>query len=231
MGIDDRLLAQPDSSDPDQSSMSEEEKEEADDELDDLEEDEIEEGQRAGQLAALQNLARRQSLLNAESGDEPEADSDKKTSLASSAKEFAALASNPEKAAVKEALSSIKKGSCSTVTGKLLKISWTNLLDSFGTSLIYIDLHLWANKFFGDRIFSNPGEEMIPEPMAKSMSKKDLAKKAKIFGTVETLGCVCLNLGCLVLVLITTTMIYFLVNPLDLAWATLKDLITKFSPF
>ena len=47
-------------------------------------------------------------------------------------------------------------------TAKLLKSAWINLLDTFGLTLIYINIHVLARKILGGKIFCALGEEWVP---------------------------------------------------------------------
>lgn len=59
---------------------------------------------------------------------------------------------------VTAALAPARKG-----TSALLKASWENLIETFGLTLIWIDIHVFLNMVFGDKLFCNLGEEWIPE--------------------------------------------------------------------
>ncbi len=60
--------------------------------------------------------------------------------------------------AITAALAPAKKA----VSG-LLKASWENLIDSFGLTLIWIDIHVFLNMVLGKKLFCDLGEEWIPE--------------------------------------------------------------------
>lgn len=66
------------------------------------------------------------------------------------------------------ALSPIKKA-----TSGLLKWAWGNLIVSFGTTLLWIDAHVFLNMVVGKESFCDLGEEWIPEkPGAPGAAKK-----------------------------------------------------------
>jgi len=50
----------------------------------------------------------------------------------------------------------------STATAKFLKQSWLNLIDSFGGTLIYINIHVLGNRILGKKLFCDLGEEWLP---------------------------------------------------------------------
>lgn len=59
---------------------------------------------------------------------------------------------------VTAALAPARKG-----TSALLKAAWENLITTWGFSLFWIDIHVFLNMVFGDKLFCNLGEEWIPE--------------------------------------------------------------------
>ncbi len=66
------------------------------------------------------------------------------------------------------ALSPIKKA-----TSGLLKWAWGNLIVSFGTTLLWIDIHVFCNMVMGKKLFCDLGEEWIPEkPVIPGAGKK-----------------------------------------------------------
>jgi hypothetical protein len=53
-----------------------------------------------------------------------------------------------------------------------LKASWENLIDSFGLTLIWIDIHYIASFVFGKDLFCDLGEEWIPAKIGVASSDK-----------------------------------------------------------
>jgi hypothetical protein len=60
--------------------------------------------------------------------------------------------------AVEAALAPMRKG-----LNNLLKSAWENLIESFGLTLLWIDIHVFLNMVLGDKLFCNLGEEWIPD--------------------------------------------------------------------
>ncbi|MEI6529543.1 MAG: hypothetical protein WCN88_04065 [Candidatus Falkowbacteria bacterium] len=56
------------------------------------------------------------------------------------------------------ALAPARKG-----TSALLKAAWENLIETFGLTLIWIDIHVFLNLVLGDKLFCKLGEEWIPD--------------------------------------------------------------------
>jgi hypothetical protein len=119
----------------------------------------------------------------------------------------------------------------------LLKAAWENLIDTFGLTLFWIDIHVFGNKVFGKNLFCDLGEEWLPEKpgfiggddkAADGVAKKAVEGVTKTVGLVETMGCCCLNLGCLFLILGVLSIIalisnYF-ANPFAALGQILKDI-------
>jgi len=70
--------------------------------------------------------------------------------------------------AVDAALSPARKA-----ISNLLQSAWENLIDSFGATLIWIDIHVFLNMVMGKKLFCDLGEEWIPEkPNIPGAAKK-----------------------------------------------------------
>lgn len=110
-------------------------------------------------------------------------------------------------------------------TDEMLKFAWENLIDSFGLTLIWIDIHVFLNKVFGPKVFRDVGEEWLPDSVKKiAGSNKSAAGLLKI---VEGSGIGCLNLGCLFLIIFIATLISIIASilngDLSLIWALFKE--------
>lgn len=117
-------------------------------------------------------------------------------------------------------------------TSKLLQQAWLNLIDSFGLTLIWINIHVFLKQIFGEKFFCKLGSEWLPETpspaagagaagggpagMAESAAGKEAEKS---FETVETMGLCCLDFGCLLLILtvfiVAGAVIKVVSNPLE----------------
>jgi len=55
----------------------------------------------------------------------------------------------------------------------LLKAAWENLIETFGLTLFWIDIHVFLNMVLGKKLFCDLGEEWIPEkPAIPGAAKK-----------------------------------------------------------
>jgi len=63
-------------------------------------------------------------------------------------------------------------------TSWLLKAAWLNLIDSFGLTLIYINLHVFLRWVLSDKLFCKLGEEWLPKQITLVAGEAgELAKK------------------------------------------------------
>ena len=86
------------------------------------------------------------------------------------------------------------------VTDNLRKGAWTNLITSWGLTLLYIDLHFFLNKVVGEKFFGPLGEEWVP-PKIKRAAGAQVDKVGGLIKISETMGCALLNLLALAIVI------------------------------
>lgn len=106
----------------------------------------------------------------------------------------------------------IRKG-----TSKLLQQAWLNLADSFGLTLLWIDIHVWLGSIFGHKFFCKLGQEWLDNNIVSA--ENEYAKsQGKTLGTVEPMVLVGCNLGCffilLVVIMIVAMIVGVITNPL-----------------
>lgn len=78
-------------------------------------------------------------------------------------------------------------------TSKLLQQAWINLIDSFGLTLIWINIHVFLRLVLGEKLFCKLGEEWIPKQI--SGAGGEAGKMAnKSIGIVEVMGLAFLDL-------------------------------------
>jgi len=124
----------------------------------------------------------------------------------------------------------VQKGS-----GRLLKLSWINLIDSFGLTYIYIVIHYIAAYFTPiSNLFCKFGEEWIPETAKKEMGAEKAKRLSKKLELIEVAGCALIGLILLLLIflilVIIGLLVYVISNPIeaikDIGLKTLKKLLT-----
>lgn len=98
-----------------------------------------------------------------------------------------------------------------TMTDGLLKGAWTNLLPSWGLTLLWIDIHVFLNKVLGPSAFRDLGEEWIPANI-KKLGQEKSKEAASMLRLSESAGCGCLNLGCLFIVIAILSVISLIVS-------------------
>lgn len=118
-------------------------------------------------------------------------------------------------------------------TDKMLQFAWTNLIDSFGLTLIWIDIHVFLNNVLGPKVFCDLGDEWIPAEAKKVIGNSDHGDKSLALAEeVEKMGCGCLNLGCLLLliaVLLQFSLIATaLAKPFEALWELTKVALASF---
>jgi hypothetical protein len=98
-------------------------------------------------------------------------------------------------------------------TSLLLKNAWLNIIDSFGLTLIYINLHVFGNSVFGKKIFCDLGEEWIPSSARSKLGSETVKNKIKAFGLLEKILLILADLIVLIILLALVTFIIWIVNP------------------
>lgn len=159
--------------------------------------------ERAGDLLAAKR---------GESPDSPEEEVSDKTSWRARFFKRKKEAADEEGAASKIAsavTSPIQKG-----TSKLLQQAWLNLVDSFGLTLLWIDIHVWLGSIFGDKFFCKLGQEWLDSNIISAES--EYAKsQGKMIGTVEPMVMVGCNVGCFFILLWLVMMVAMILGVID----------------
>ncbi len=96
-------------------------------------------------------------------------------------------------------------------TSNLLKSSWINLVPSFGLTLIWINIHVFLGTVFGKKLFCKLGMEWLPGDIKKT-NIKQAEKLGMGVGTFEGMGLACLDLGCLLLIIVIFIIVAGLLN-------------------
>lgn len=111
----------------------------------------------------------------------------------------------------------------------LLKQSWLNLIDSFGLTLIWINLHVFLRWSVSDKLFCALGEEWLPKQVTQAGG--DAAKTAsKGFGLLEIVVLLILDLIILAVIIGVLALIAMIVNFMGESWwEKLKDIWKAFS--
>lgn len=94
-------------------------------------------------------------------------------------------------------------------TSKLLKSSWENLVDSFGATLIWINIHVFLGTVVGEKFFCKLGMEWIDDNIKKA-NVKAAEKAGRMIGVIEKPGLAMLDFGCLLIFLVVFALLYWL---------------------
>lgn len=118
---------------------------------------------------------------------------------------------------------------------KLLQAAWKNIITSWGLTLIWIDIHYMLSYVFGKDLFCDLGYEwqmhqvFSAKPESGITAKKIADRDARSVSVVEKMGCACLNMGCLLLVIAIASVIAMIVsaisNPIQTSVSVLGDLL------
>ncbi len=108
------------------------------------------------------------------------------------------------------------------MTDNLLKSAWTNLLPSWGLTLLWIDIHAFLNKVFGPTAFRELGEEWVPASI-KKLGEQKSKEVAGLLRISEKAGCGCLNLGCLFAVIAILATFSIVVSAIASPFSTLYN--------
>lgn len=147
---------------------------------------------------------------NSMSTDSSEQDQDNQNDAAETmkqAQQIAKLAANPTIAGAatmvaEQATDAIKKGEGGKmITKELLKQSWLHLIDSFGATLIYLNIHPWAGFIEGNKVFCKLGEETKSPAMFK-----------KAMGMLEAIGIFALDFILFMIILVLIALIVLIAD-------------------
>lgn len=147
---------------------------------------------------------------NSMSTDSSEQDQDNQNDAAETmkqAQQIAKLAANPTIAGAatmvaEQATDAIKKGEGGKmITKELLKQSWLHLIDSFGATLIYLNIHPWVGFIEGNKVFCKLGEETKSPAMFK-----------KAMGMLEAIGIFALDFIVFMIILVLIALIVLIAD-------------------
>jgi hypothetical protein len=95
-----------------------------------------------------------------------------------------------------------------------LKFSWLNLLDSFGATLVFINLFIFGRLVLGEKFVCDLGEEWIPSNMRTGALGESLKSQTKTLGLVEKILLIILDIVALIILLALIYVIYQIVQSL-----------------
>jgi len=110
-----------------------------------------------------------------------------------------------KKERLKGKLASAQK-SLSFETSKLLQSAWRSLIPSFGTSFLYVYVHLFLQQIFGKKFFAPLGEEWLDKPNMTVQAREKMGRKFRILENFAV--------GCLTVVLFIAIILAFAIPAL-----------------
>lgn len=100
-------------------------------------------------------------------------------------------------------------------TSELLRQSWLNLIDSFGLTLIWINIHVFLNKVIGEKFFCELGDEWMDKAPAGVRQSISGVKKVKIVNMAEKMGLGFLDLILFILIFMVLVLVALLLDVLN----------------
>jgi len=114
-----------------------------------------------------------------------------------------------------------KPNAVNSATSRLLKSAWTNLVPSWGLTLIWINIHVFLSTVFGEKFFCKLGMEWVDDNIKRANSEQ--AKKlGNTASTFEGAGLACLDLGCLLIIIAVLMIVGALLQVVDLPFEFLS---------
>jgi len=106
-----------------------------------------------------------------------------------------------------------------TATSRLLRQAWLHLIDSFGLTLLWIDIHVFLSQVLGEKVFCKLGDEWTLNNSVAGAAGESVKAPAKLAEVGEPMGCCILNLAALFVFIAALSVIALIVkvidNPLD----------------
>ena len=106
----------------------------------------------------------------------------------------------------------IKKGLSS-----LLKQAWLNIIDSWGLTLIWINIHVFLRWTLGDNLFCKLGEEWLPK-QATQAGEEATKTAGAAFGLIEIIVLLIIDLIVLAVIFGVLALIVMIVNFMGASW-------------
>ncbi|MCF7860547.1 hypothetical protein K9M09_02910 [Patescibacteria group bacterium] len=133
-----------------------------------------------------------------------------------------------EKSGLKGQLATEQK-SLSFETSKLLQSAWRSLIPSFGTSFLYVYVHLFLQQIFGKKLFAPLGEEWLDRPNITIKARERMSRWLKI---LENFGVGCLSIVLLIAIIfafaVPALIVEVVTNPLRTFMKTILEGIWSF---
>lgn len=104
----------------------------------------------------------------------------------------------------------------SRATARLLRQAWIHLIDSFGLTLIWINIHVFLGKVLGEQLFCHLGEEWLPANLMGSGTQIQTGKAAgKSIGLGEAMILAGLDFCALVILLAIFSIIAMILDVIE----------------
>ena len=116
-------------------------------------------------------------------------------------------------------------------TSRLLQQAWLNLIDSFGLTLIWINIHVFLGIVLGNKLFCKLGEEWtagggLTGATGAAGSAAPAPEASKTLGMTEGMGLACCDLGCLLVLIAIVGLVSLMVQGASIVLNPLASLAT-----
>jgi len=122
------------------------------------------------------------------------------------------------KAAAKEKLATMAAAPAKQGLNYLLKAAWLNLIDSFGLTLIWINIHVFLRWSVSDKLFCKLGEEWLPKEVTRAGGTEVAETANKGIGLLEIIVLLILDLIILAVILGVLALIVMIVQFMEKSW-------------
>lgn len=93
----------------------------------------------------------------------------------------------------------------------LLRGAWTNMINWMLLPILWVDFQFFVNEYGPKKLSIPLGSEWAARGKL-AQDRKKLEKLSRPFKMPETLGCACINFGCLVLLIASLVLMSFLIT-------------------
>lgn len=118
-----------------------------------------------------------------------------------------------------EAVSPIRKA-----TSRLLRQAWLHVIDSWGLTFIWVNIHAFLSNVLGEKIFCKLGHEWADLAPAEAASNPAMEEAKKRAATVEKMGVGCIDAVLIVIILFIVGIIALILNVVDSPMSNLEIL-------
>ncbi len=122
-----------------------------------------------------------------------------------------------------EALSPVRRA-----TSRLLRQAWLNLIDSFGLTFIWVNIHAFLSSVLGEKMFCKLGHEWTDLAQSEGADNPAMDAAKKRAATVEKMGVGCVDAVLLFLIIFVVGLIALILDVKENPFSNL-DILASFA--